>query len=84
MFRVIIEKDGAMAMPINGFDCKDQLVGAPHCSFVDMWKKMLGRNAPQNAVAELGYRSNGSRAVWYVSIDDTDVHFSEIFPDDCH
>ena len=69
---------------MNGWDCKEKLVGPPKCTFAQVWKKALARNAPSNAVAELGYRADfNGVAKWYVGIDEPDSKFSEIFDDDC-
>jgi hypothetical protein len=84
MFRVQLSKEGAWSAPMNGWECKEKLVGPPKCTFAQVWKKALARNAPSNAVAELGYRADfNGVAKWYVGIDDPDSKFSEIFDDDC-
>jgi hypothetical protein len=86
MFRVELTKDGATSAPINGFDCNEKLIGPPKCTFAQVWKKALAKKAPSNAVGTLGYRTTPTTgdAVWYFDIDDPDVKFSEMFPDDCH
>jgi hypothetical protein len=50
-----------------------------------VWKKAIARKAPShNAVGNVGYRSSGSRPVWYFDIGfGTDRLFSEMFGDDC-
>ena len=84
MFRVMIDKDGPWTAPIDGWDCKDKLVGPPKCSLVQVWKKALAKKAPANALGSLGYWANSSGvAQWFFSIRDDDVKFSEVFKDDC-
>jgi hypothetical protein len=85
-FRIMAEPDGVDVMPIDFADCaKEHVVPVPRCSPAGVWKKAIARKAPsQNAVGSLGYRSTGSRAVWYFDIGfGTDVSFSEMFGDDC-
>ena len=82
MFRIIIENDGPMAMPMNGFECKsEKLIGPPKCSLVAVWKKALARKAPAHAIASLGYREADGVGTWYFDIPETG--FSQIFRDDC-
>ncbi len=81
MFRVMLDGEGAWSAPINGWECKEPLLGPPKCTTVEVWKKALARGAPNNAIAELGYRGWANKAKWYVSIDGT--KFSEVFEDDC-
>jgi hypothetical protein len=84
-FRVMATPDGVELMPIDFFDCaKEHVVPVPRCSLAALWKKALARKAPHNAVGNVGYRSSGSRPVWYFDIGfGTDVSFSEMFGDDC-
>jgi serine/threonine-protein kinase len=85
-FRVMATPDGVELMPIDFFDCaKEHVVPVPRCSLAAVWKKAISRKAPShNAVGNVGYRSNGSRPVWYFDIGfGTDVSFSEMFGDDC-
>jgi hypothetical protein len=85
-FRVMATPDGVELMPIDFFDCaKEHVVPVPRCSLAAVWKKAIARKAPShNAVGNVGYRSNGSRPVWYFDIGfGTDVLFSEMFGDDC-
>ena len=81
MFRIMMDGEGAWAAPINGFECKESLLGPPKCTTREVWKKALAKGAPQNAIAELGYRGWNSKARWYFSIEGT--KFSEVFDDDC-
>jgi len=84
MFRVMIDKDGPWSAPIDGWECKEKLIGPPKCSLVQVWKKALAKKAPANALGSLGYRTDGSgAATWYFSIRDDDLSFSEMFPDKC-
>jgi serine/threonine protein kinase len=85
-FRVMATPDGVELMPIDFFDCaKEHVVPVPRCSLSAVWKKAIARKAPaHNAVGNVGYRSSGSRPVWYFDIGfGTDVSFSEMFGDDC-
>jgi len=85
-FRVMATPDGVELMPIDFADCaKEHVVPAPKCSFPGVWKKAISRKAPsRDAVGNVDYRSNGSRAVWYFAIGaGFDVAFSEMFGDDC-
>jgi serine/threonine protein kinase len=85
-FRVMATPDGVEVMPINFVDCsKERVVPAPRCSVAEVWKKAIARKAPShNAVGNIDYRSNGSRAVWYFAIGaGFDTVFSQMFPDDC-
>ena len=85
-FRIMAEPDGVEMMPIDFADCaKEHVVAVPRCSAAGVWKKAIARKAPShNAVGSLGYRSNGSRPVWYFDIGfGFDVAFSEMFGDDC-
>ncbi len=85
-FRVMATPDGVELMPIDFFDCaKEHVVPVPRCSLTAVWKKAIARKAPaRNAVSNVGYRSSGSRPVWYFDIGfGTDVSFSEMFGDDC-
>jgi serine/threonine-protein kinase len=85
-FRVMATPDGVELMPIDFFDCaKEHVVPVPRCSLAGVWKKAIARKAPShNAVGNVGYRSNGSRPVWYFDIGfGTDKSFSEMFGDDC-
>jgi serine/threonine protein kinase len=85
-FRVMATPDGVELMPIDFFDCaKEHVVPVPRCSLAALWKKAIARKAPShNAVGNVGYRSSGSRPVWYFDIGfGTDVSFSEMFGDDC-
>jgi serine/threonine protein kinase len=85
-FRVMATPDGVELMPIDFFDCaKERVVPVPRCSLTGVWKKAIARKAPSHsAVGNVGYRSSGSRPVWYFDIGfGTDVSFSEMFGDDC-
>ena len=85
-FRVMATPDGVELMPIDFADCaKEHVVPVPRCSFTGVWTKAIQRKAPSHdAVGNLGYRSNGSRPVWYFDIGaGFDVAFSEMFGDDC-
>ena len=85
-FRIMAEPDGVMVMPIDFADCsKERVVPAPRCSSSSVWKKAIAHKAPSsNAVANLGYRANGARPVWYFDIGfGRDVAFSNVFGDDC-
>jgi hypothetical protein len=85
-FRVMAGPDGVELMPIDFADCaKEHVVPVPRCSSPAVWTKAIQHKAPSNnAVGNLGYRSNGSRAVWYFDIGaGRDVAFSETFGDDC-
>ncbi|NVB81126.1 MAG: serine/threonine protein kinase [Kofleriaceae bacterium] len=84
-FRIMIDKGGPWSAPIDGWDCKDKLVGVPKCSFAQVWKKALAKKAPANAIANFGYWANSSSgaAQWYFTIPDDDVKFTEVFKDDC-
>ena len=85
-FRVMATPDGVELSPIDFFDCaKEHVVPVPRCSLTALWKKAIARKAPShNAVGNVGYRSSGSRPVWYFDIGfGTDVSFSEMFGDDC-
>jgi serine/threonine protein kinase len=84
MFRVMIDKEGAWSAPLDGWDCKEKLIGPPKCSLVQVWKKALAMKAPKNALASIGYWANFSGvATWFFRIDDDDFKFSEQFRDDC-
>lgn len=84
MFRVMIDKDGPWSAPLDGWECKEKLIGPPKCSFVQVWKKALAKKAPANALGSLGYRPDSSgNARWYFSIRDDSLDFSELFSDDC-
>jgi hypothetical protein len=84
MFRIMIDKDGPWSAPIDGWDCKDKLIGPPRCSFVQVWQKALAKGAPKNAIAELGYRSDfNGVATWYFDVEDDDQPFDATFRDDC-
>ena len=85
-FRVLATPDGVELVPIDFADCaKEHVVPVPRCSASGVWSKAIQRKAPShNAVGNLGYRSNGSRPVWYFDIGaGFDVAFSEMFGDDC-
>ncbi|HEX3760773.1 MAG TPA: hypothetical protein VHW23_18795, partial [Kofleriaceae bacterium] len=85
-FRVMATPEGVELMPIDFFDCtKEHVVPVPRCSLTAVWKKAIARKAPaHNAVSNVGYRSSGSRPVWYFDIGfGTDVSFSEMLGDDC-
>jgi hypothetical protein len=85
-FRVMATPSGVEMMPIDFFDCtKERVVSIPTCSLAGVWTKAIQRKAPsQNVVGSLGYRSNGSRAVWYFDIGSGfDKVFSQMFGDDC-
>jgi hypothetical protein len=85
-FRVMATPEGVELMPIDFFDCaKEHVVPVPRCSLTGVWKKAILRKAPaQNAVGNIGYRSNGGRPLWYFDIGfGTDVSFSTTFGDDC-
>ena len=85
-FRVMATPDGVELMPIDFFDCaKEHVVPVPRCSLAAVWKKAIARKAPaHNAVGNVGYRSSGSRPVWYFDIGfGADKSFSEMFGDDC-
>ncbi|HWJ54760.1 MAG TPA: serine/threonine-protein kinase [Vicinamibacterales bacterium] len=85
-FRVMATPDGVELMPIDFFDCnKEHVVPVPRCSLAAVWKKAIARKAPSyNAVGNVGYRSSGSRPVWYFGIGfGADRAFSEMFGDDC-
>jgi len=85
-FRIMAEPDGVSMMPIDFADCtKEHVVPVPKCSFAAVWKKAIAKKAPSdNAVSNLGYRSTGSRVVWYFDIGSGfDVVFSQMFADDC-
>ena len=69
---------------MDGWECKETLVGPPKCTFAKVWKKALAKGAPSNAIGTLGYRADfNGVARWYFDIDDPDMKFSEIFNDDC-
>jgi hypothetical protein len=85
-FRVLAEPSGVELMPIDFADCsKEHVVPVPRCNLVNVWKKALAHKAPaQNAVGNLGYRSNGAKPVWYFDIGfGQNVAFSDTFGDDC-
>jgi hypothetical protein len=85
-FRIMATPDGVDMMPIDFADCaKEHVVPVPGCSFAGVWAKAIARKAPAtNVVGNLGYRSNGSRAVWYFDIGSGgDKVFSQMFGDDC-
>jgi outer membrane biosynthesis protein TonB len=85
MFRIMIDKDGPLALPMSGWDChKEKQLGPPRCSFAQVWNKARAKGAPDNALAQLGYRAaSGGKPTWYFRIDDDEGKFSVIFPDDC-
>ncbi|HTL31514.1 MAG TPA: serine/threonine-protein kinase [Kofleriaceae bacterium] len=84
MFRIELTKDGAWSAPIDGWECKETLVGPPKCTFAKVWKKALAKGAPSNAIGTLGYRADFNGVTrWYFDIDDPDMKFGEIFSDDC-
>jgi serine/threonine protein kinase len=84
--RIMATPSGVELMPIDFADCsKERVVPVPTCSVAAVWKKAIARKAPsQNAVGNVDYRSNGSRAVWYFAIGaGFDTVFSQTFSDDC-
>ncbi|HEY5949387.1 MAG TPA: serine/threonine-protein kinase [Kofleriaceae bacterium] len=81
MFRVMLDEEGAWSAPLDGWECKEPLLGPPKCTTVQIWKKAIAKGAPTNAIAEIGYRGWDNKARWYFSIDD--AKFSEMFDDDC-
>ena len=82
--RVEADPDGVQLRPLEGWECsKNKAVPAPKCTPADLWKKAIAKGAPTNAIASLGYRSNG-RNVWYFDIGTPgDKVFSDVFADDC-
>jgi hypothetical protein len=81
MFRIMLDKEGAWSAPLSGFECNEALIGPPKCTTKQVWQKALAKGAPENAIAELGYRSWQNKRKWYFSIEGT--KFSEVFEDDC-
>ena len=81
MFRIMLDEEGVWTAPIDGWECKEKLIGPPKCTLAQVWKKALAKGAPSNAVASLGYRPWQGVAKWYFSIEGT--KFSEVFADDC-
>jgi serine/threonine-protein kinase len=83
-FRIETEPDGIALRPLDGWECTgNKAVPAPRCTPADLWKRALAKGAPSNAVASLGYRSNG-RPVWYFDIGEPGAKaFSQTFADDC-
>jgi len=82
MFRIMFDDDGGWSAPIDGWECKEPLIGSPKCTTAQVWKKAIAKGAPANAIAELGYRGWDSKPKWYFDIEGT--KFSEVFEDDCH
>jgi len=84
-FRIEAEPEGVRLRPISGFDCKDDVpIPPPRCTAAALWKRALAAKAPQNAVAQLGYRSWSGKAKWYFDIGFAgDKAFSRVFEDDC-
>ncbi|MBP6838452.1 MAG: protein kinase [Kofleriaceae bacterium] len=84
MFRILIGADGAVLMPMNGWECKKEVTLAPpRCSLAQLWKKAAAQGAPtDDVIGEFGYRTTPSSktGVWYVDIAG---EFSKILPDDC-
>jgi hypothetical protein len=81
MFRIMFDDDGGWSAPIDGWECKEPLLGPPKCTTQQIWKKALAQGAPPNAVAEIGYRGWDNKARWYFDIKGT--KFSEMYDDDC-
>ena len=81
MFRVMYDGEGQWSAPLTGWECDEPLLGPPTCSIQQIWKKALAKGAPQNAIAEIGYRGWDNKARWYFDINGT--KFSEMFDDDC-
>jgi hypothetical protein len=83
-FRIETEPDGIELRPLDGWECNgNKPVPAPRCTPAALWKRALAKGAPSNAVASLGYRSNG-RPVWYFDIGEPGAKaFSQTFADDC-
>jgi serine/threonine protein kinase len=81
MFRVMLDGEGVWTAPIDGWECKEPLLGPPKCTTVQVWKKAIAKGAPTNAIGQLGYRGWDNKAKWYFSIEGTKV--SEVFEDDC-
>ncbi|HEX5058344.1 MAG TPA: serine/threonine-protein kinase [Kofleriaceae bacterium] len=81
MFRIMFDDEGGWSAPIDGWECKETLIGSPKCTTAQVWKKAIAKGAPANAIAELGYRAWDGKARWYFDIGGT--KFSEVFDDDC-
>jgi serine/threonine protein kinase len=81
MFRIMLDGEGVWTAPIDGWECKEPLLGPPKCTTVQIWKRAIAKGAPTNAIGQLGYRGWDNKAKWYFSIEGTKV--SEIFEDDC-
>jgi len=89
-FRIEIEPGGVEIRTIfpaitEAASCiKQRPIPAPRCSVQQIWARAIAKGAPDgNAVASLGYRSNG-RPVWFFDIGEPgNKVFSSVFPDDC-
>ena len=65
MFRVQLDNEGAWSAPINGWECKEPLLGPPKCTTVEVWKKALARvrrptRSPSSAIAVGRTRRSGT------------------------
>jgi serine/threonine protein kinase len=89
-FRIEIDPGGVQSRTIfpaitEAASCiKQKPMPSPRCSLAQVWQKAIAKGAPAtNAVASMGYRSNG-RNVWYFDIGEAGSRvFSSVFNDDC-
>jgi hypothetical protein len=80
-FYVWVSAAGVRPYPLDGWECKEPLLGEPRCSAREVWKQAIAKGAPaDNAVAQMSYHDWDGKARWYLTIGDD---YSDSRDDSC-
>jgi hypothetical protein len=80
-FYVWVSAAGVRPYPLDGWECKEPLLGEPRCTVKEVWKQAIAKGAPaDNAVAQVSYYDWDGAARWYLTIGD---EYSDSRGDSC-
>ncbi len=83
MVQIIIDKDDAMVLPMQGFGCEDP-VPLPKCNARQIWARAIDKGADgNNAYAELWYGYNNGKWSFQIEGDDQSKGFDVTINDGC-
>ena len=83
MVQIIIDKDDAMVLPMQGFGCEEP-IALPRCNARQVWARAIERGAPaDNAFAELWYGYSNGKWSFEIEGDDQSKGFDVTLLDGC-
>ena len=83
-FYILVEPGEATMYETPSQNCKETLLRPPKCSAAQVWKRVLAKHPDANgAVAQLVYRDNDGKPMWFFEIRDDSKPVEERIPDDC-